>query len=168
MSVVIKEFFDTQYPKNGYSSFRVSVRGIIFKEDKIGLLKIESEDIFGKRNHFEVCGGGIENDESKVLALKREILEETGIIVNNLIYIGAIIDRWNLLSRINMHHYYTCDFVSQAADVSHSYEQEIKGIEWKSVDEFIKVLNKPVLKINKMIHERELIVLNKIKKSRII
>ena len=55
MSVVIKEFFDTQYPKNGYSSFRVSVRGIIFKEDKIGLLKIESEDIFGKRNHFEVC-----------------------------------------------------------------------------------------------------------------
>lgn len=165
MTNILKEFYDTEYPNHGFSNFRVSVRGIIKKDGKIGLLKIESDDIFGKRNHFEICGGGIETNENRITALKREVMEETGITISTPLYLGSIIDRWNLLSRINMHHYYICEYSLIEPFILNSNEIAIKGVEWKSIDEFIEILNQTTYKINKMIHQRELVVLKQLKKS---
>lgn len=163
--MILKEMYDNEYDNNGYSNFRISVRGVIVKENKIGLLKIESNDIFGMRNHYEICGGGVEQGENRIITLKREIIEETGILVSDPVYIGAIIDRWNPLSRINMHHYYYCNFVSQGSSLYSKDEVNIIGIEWKKLDDFISILEKPSMKINKMIHDRELIILNELTKT---
>lgn len=162
--MILKEYYDNEYINTGYSNFRVSVRGIIIKDDKIGLLKIESDDLFGQRNHYEVCGGGVERGENRILALKREIKEETGINISNPVYIGQVIDRWNSLSRINAHHYYYCYYTSEDSFIKHEDENGIVGIEWKSIDDFILILKEPKFKINKMIHIRELFIINEIKK----
>ena len=163
--MILKEFYDNEYPKTGYSNFRVSVRGVVIKNDKIGLLKIESHDIFGMRNHYEICGGGIEYGENRISTLKREVMEETGISISEPVYMGSIIDRWNILSRINMHHYYYCDFISQGSTTLTEDESSIVGFEWKSIDDYISIFNKPSSKINKMIQERELIILNELNKK---
>lgn len=54
---------------------RPSVRGIIIKENKVAMVYSHKYD------YFKFPGGGIESDEDKLAALKREILEETGLTV---------------------------------------------------------------------------------------
>ena len=58
------------------SKTRLGARGIVIRDDgKIA--------IFNKtnKNEYKLPGGGIENDETPEEAFKREVLEETGCIV---------------------------------------------------------------------------------------
>ena len=66
-----EQYFELENPK-----LRLSARGIVVRDDK----KIA---IFNKanKNEYKLPGGGIENDESPEEAFKREVLEETGCIV---------------------------------------------------------------------------------------
>lgn len=54
---------------------RPSVRGIIIKENKVAMVYSRKYD------YYKFPGGGIEANEDKLTALKREILEETGLTV---------------------------------------------------------------------------------------
>ena len=54
---------------------RPSVRGVIIKDGKIALVYSKKYD------YYKFPGGGIENDEDHRSALKREVLEETGLTV---------------------------------------------------------------------------------------
>ena len=66
-----EQYFETENPK-----LRLSARGIVVRDDK----KIA---VFNKdnKNEYKLPGGGIENDENPEEAFKREVLEETGCIV---------------------------------------------------------------------------------------
>ena len=67
---------DTQdYDLNGTKYVRPSVRSIIIKNGKIGLVHSLKYD------YYEFSGGGIEKGESKEEALIRETEEETGLII---------------------------------------------------------------------------------------
>ena len=57
------------------------VYGIIEKEDKILLIKKTRGPYLGM---YCLPGGRIENSETELQALKREILEETGIEISNV------------------------------------------------------------------------------------
>ena len=64
---------DTIYPKTTINKKRNVVRGIIKTIDnKIILMHIKTNDIFGKRDHYELPGGGIEENEDYENALIRE------------------------------------------------------------------------------------------------
>ncbi len=60
--------------------FGIAIKGIIRKDDKILVLKRSSTDDFNSEI-WETVGGGMKEEESPEEALKREIMEETGIEV---------------------------------------------------------------------------------------
>lgn len=54
---------------------RPSVRGIIIKDNKVAMV------YSNKYDYYKFPGGGIESNEDIITALKREVLEETGLTV---------------------------------------------------------------------------------------
>ncbi len=63
------------YIENGSVGYRPSVRGIIIKDDKIAL-------IYSKKfNYYKFPGGGIDEGESHIQTLIREVKEESGLDV---------------------------------------------------------------------------------------
>jgi len=70
---------------------RYGARGIVIREDgKIA--------IFNKtnKNEYKLPGGGIDKDENKALAFKREVLEETGCEVEIIYELGTIVEHKTL------------------------------------------------------------------------
>jgi len=67
---------------------RKKVRGLIFK-NKNTLVCIE-ENGYGVKHLLKLPGGSIENNESNIKAIKREILEETGYEIDNIKCIGFV------------------------------------------------------------------------------
>ena len=66
----------------------IRIKALIINDNKIALLHINcTEPDFGYRNHLETPGGGIEDEEDPIEALKREIMEETGFIVKDIEYL---------------------------------------------------------------------------------
>ncbi len=64
-------------PENRKIITRTAVRGVIFtKDNKIAM-------IYNNYGDYKLAGGGIEDGESHMLALKREVLEETGIEIDD-------------------------------------------------------------------------------------
>ena len=58
------------------------------------------------KHTFEFPAGGIEKNENSHQALIREILEETGYIVKNYLYLGPF--RVQMHRSINLEHVYFC------------------------------------------------------------
>lgn len=59
---------------------RVSVRGILIQDDQLLVI----HRIKGDREYYVIPGGGVEDHETLIQALKRELLEEVGIQVDVL------------------------------------------------------------------------------------
>ena len=64
---------------------RLGARGIIIRED--GKIAIFNKS---NKNEYKLPGGGIENNESPEEAFKREVLEETGCIVEITDKLGVV------------------------------------------------------------------------------
>lgn len=63
---------------NAQNYYRVSVKGIIIDDEGRILLSLEDN---GK---WEMLGGGLDHDEDPIVCLKREIAEETGLVVTHV------------------------------------------------------------------------------------
>lgn len=158
--MIISDLYDTYYPKSGFSKLRSSVRGLVFKGDKVAMLHIQTNDEFGPRDHLEIPGGGIEQGEDHKIALIRELKEELGVHVEVGAYLGFVIQRWNILERITFQHYYVCEYVEDTKQALTDYEQSmISEVVWMPLNELMDELNKETFGINKMIHDRELDVI---------
>ena len=100
---VIARFEDDLFPYQGYDHLRYTVRALCENEEgKFGFLHIVGEDYFGMRDHLETCGGGIEENEGLIDALKREIDEEMGFTFHEFEVLGSILDAYNLIGRITL------------------------------------------------------------------
>ena len=64
------------YRKDGITRVRNSVRGIIIRDNQIAMIHSRRFD------YYKVPGGGIENNETHYGALYRELIEETGMVVD--------------------------------------------------------------------------------------
>ena len=72
-------FKDNYYPFTYIDHKRTIVRAVLLNEkNEVALLKVESTDIFGHRDCFELPGGGKKKDEGFHQGVLREIEEETG------------------------------------------------------------------------------------------
>ena len=69
------EFDYKDYDKCTRSFERNAVRAIIFKNNKIAMVKSDKE------GYYKFPGGGMEKDESKIDTLIRETIEETGLSI---------------------------------------------------------------------------------------
>ena len=81
---------------------RTRARAIIFCEDKIVAMYREREG----RIYYAFPGGGLEDGETTEECVKREVLEEFGMVVKPIKKVYICEDQ------INISHYYICQWVS--------------------------------------------------------
>ncbi len=86
----ILHIFDAQNYDISWNCFRrEAVRAIIFKNNKIALVKS------AKEGYYKFPGGGIEPNETHIEALVRETCEETGLLIipQTVRQLGSIIEK---------------------------------------------------------------------------
>lgn len=162
------KIFDNRRTKLGAQPiiYRNAARAIILKDSKILLVYSE------KSKEFKFPGGGIEADESRETALKREVLEEVGHIIKSVneslgytdqIYNDVYDDEKYFYQRS---YYYFCEVEEEYVGMSLT-ESEIALRflpKWVTVDEAIEVNQYKVDHDNEYPWtERELYILNRIK-----
>lgn len=79
---------------------RVTVRAILKNKD--GKYALIHTDGFGI---YAFVGGGVEDGESLVTALKREVFEETGCTCDKIVDLGCVIENRNYCDYVQ-HNYY--------------------------------------------------------------
>jgi ADP-ribose pyrophosphatase YjhB (NUDIX family) len=98
------------------NQFRRSARAIVItKNNKILLIERKKK---GLLPYFVTPGGGIEANETSVDALKRELLEETGSIVDNISFLFHL-DDYEMHNSVD---FYICTEIKRETPI---------GSEWK-------------------------------------
>ena len=166
-----KELFinlqDDQWEFDYIDHDRTVVRAIVFdEEDKFYFVRAVRDDDFGKATLIETSGGGVEENEELLDAIKRELKEELGVEVDVVCKIGVISDYYNLIHRHNINNYFLCKVKSfgdkkltkEEMDDFHlstlrlSYEEACKEYEYRANT-----------KLGKLISNRELPILYRAK-----
>ena len=166
-----KELFinlqDDQWEFDYIDHDRNVVRAIVFdEEDKFYFVRAVRDDDFGKATLIETSGGGVEENEELLDAIKRELKEELGVEVDVVCKIGVVSDYYNLIHRYNINNYFLCKVKSfgdkkltkEEMDDFHlstlrlSYEEACKEYEYRSNS-----------KLGKLISNRELPILHRAK-----
>ena len=112
-----KELFinlqDDQWKFDYIDHDRTVVRAIVFdEEDKFYFVRAVRDDDFGKATLIETSGGGVEENEELLDAIKRELKEELGVEVDVICKIGVVSDYYNLIHRHNINNYFLCKITS--------------------------------------------------------
>lgn len=158
--------FDTRIDKSKNEIKRTASRAVIQNGNKILLIYVKNN------SEYKFPGGGVEEKESYIDALKREVLEEAGATISEVFKCIGYIDQFypdkyikgEVFSMRSI--YYLCDITDSfiAQDLS-TYELAL-GFKacWVSIDEAIKT-NKERLKLGNNYHwtERELFMLKYLK-----
>ena len=166
-----KELFinlqDDQWEFDYIDHDRTVVRAIVFdEEDKFYFVRAVRDDDFGKATLIETSGGGVEENEELLDAIKRELKEELGVEVDVVCKIGVVSDYYNLIHRHNINNYFLCKVKSfgdkkltkEKMDDFHlstlrlSYEEACKEYEYRANT-----------KLGKLISNRELPILHRAK-----
>ena len=166
-----KELFinlqDDQWEFDYIDHDRTVVRAIVFdEEDKFYFVRAARDDYFGKATLIETSGGGVEENEELLDAIKRELKEELGVEVDVVCKIGVVSDYYNLIHRHNINNYFLCKVKSfgdkkltkEEMDDFHlstlrlSYEEACKEYEYRANT-----------KLGKLISNRELPILHRAK-----
>lgn len=162
---------DPLHPNIKTIKTRESVRVFPFdQKGRVAMVYYDGTDAFGRRQHYESIGGGIEFGESKTEALHREALEEGGFILGDIEEFEVVSDVYGLINQANTHFYYTAQIIGKRK--SNPTLEEclmIDSIQFKRVETWIELLSKPALGVNLLVHQRELLMMqvlqNQLKKS---
>ena len=150
---------DHEFPYKGYDHIRSIVRGIIYNDDfKVAIIHLVTDDKFGHRDAYETPGGGVKKGETLLEALKREILEEVGVDIDNIEEIGRVEDYYNLINRKNNNHYFLAHAYKKESQHLEEYEKRVfESISWLDIDEIISIVeNMKDLPVNNLVKNREL------------
>ena len=108
-SELLLELQDTEWPFEYTDHDRRIARAIVFDEEGyFYFVRAERDDDFGRVTLIETSGGGVENGEDLVCAIRRELKEELGAEVDVLCKIGVVSDYYNLIHRHNLNNYFLC------------------------------------------------------------
>lgn len=158
---------DTQWQFEYVDHDRNIARAIVYDEsEQFYFVRAERDDIFGKATLIETSGGGVENGEDLISAIKRELKEELGVQVEVVCKIGVVSDYYNLIHRHNINNYFLCKVKSfgeknLTQDEIESFYLSILKLSYKeAVQEYE---NRANTKLGKLIANRELPVLHRAK-----
>ena len=127
------------YDENGSRFERPSVRGIIFKDDKIALVHSKKYD------YYKFPGGGCKKGENQIETLIREVQEETGLVV-----IPSSVKEYGMVHRIQKgdiddifvqdNYYYFCEVedIIQNQNLDDYEDEENFTLEFVTISEAIK------------------------------
>lgn len=135
-----------EHTENRKINYRQAVRGIIFKDNKILMVNTNKGD-------YKFPGGGVNKEEVFEEALRREVFEETGFTVSNVLgKMGVMVERkiddFDETSMLEMtSHYYLCEVSNtKTAQNLDDYEADLDFQPvWMLIDEAI-ILNEEILK----------------------
>lgn len=124
--------------------YRSSVRNIIFEENDIYLLKGYTFD--KKHTYYTSVGGGYHFFEDKIDIIKKETIEESGLIVDDLKEIIIIKEYTHLngyipYNKLTLHSYFISKVIDKTNNNYIEYEIDlIIGIEKFSIEQAIKLI----------------------------
>ncbi len=112
---------------------RTACRGIIKKDNKYLMVHVLKMDI------FTFPGGGLEENETLQGCIKREVLEETGVLVKVLEEKVAITEYF--IDSVWTNHYFVCEYVNNDFKVNLTEEEISLGMEivWKTFEEIMEL-----------------------------
>ena len=136
-------FKDNIYPFTYTDHKRTIVRAVLINEkNEVALLKVESTDIFGHRDCFELPGGGKKKDEGFHQGVLREIEEETGFKGKIVKFIAKVDDFYNLIHRNNQNYYYLVRATEYVGAHQEEYEKHIiQELIFVDIDKAINLMN---------------------------
>lgn len=103
------ELQDTEWQLDFINHDREIVRAIVYdKMENFYFVRAVRDDDFGKATLIETAGGGVEQGEDLITAIKRELKEELGVQVDVVCKIGVVSDYYNLIHRHNINNYFLC------------------------------------------------------------
>ena len=154
---------DSYYPFNGIDYERSTVRCIVKnKDNKVAVLYIYCDDeLFGLRDHYELPGGGIEEGETFIDALHREIKEEIGVTVKDIKEIGIVKVDYNPFRRTDVAYYYSAMVECYGENNLTLEEQKlVTRIEWIEEKKLLDIFQNEIkCKVANIIYKREVMVL---------
>ena len=116
-----------------YSVREASRAVVVDQEGKIGLLHVVNN------NHYKIPGGGIDEGEDRVAALKRECIEEIGCEVEVLRELGMIVEYRKIFELKQTSYCYLAQVIGEKG-IPHLEADELEDgfqIEWMSYNEAI-------------------------------
>jgi 8-oxo-dGTP pyrophosphatase MutT (NUDIX family) len=148
---------DDQYPPAEISHIRFTARAIVYDKNQFAFISICGEDDFGVRDHIESIGGGIEEGENAEQTIIRECLEEAGIEVRIKEFLGVVVDHYHFIQRQTVSYFFLVDVLNQYPHTDRTdMEKTLMGeVLWLSEEECMKMLDKPVEKIGRLIQRRD-------------
>ena len=167
VSEISIELIDTEWSFTFTDHNREIVRAIVFDENgDYYFVRVMRNDDFGKAELIETSGGGVENGEDLINAIKRELKEELGAEVDIVCKIGIVSDYYNLIHRHNINNYYLCKVISFGD--KHLTKDEMKCFHLSTLkinyDDAIKEYERcSNTKLGRLIANRELPILKRAK-----
>ena len=103
------ELQDTEWPYEYTDHDRRIARAVVFDDEGyFYFVRADRDDDFGRAVLIETSGGGAEDGEDLVSAIRRELKEELGVTVDVVRKIGVVSDYYNLIHRHNLNNYFLC------------------------------------------------------------
>ena len=100
---------DTEWPLDYIDHDRNIARAVVYDQNgQFYFVRAQRDDDFGKATLIETAGGGVEEGEDLLAAIKRELKEELGANVEVIYRIGVVSDYYNLIHRHNINNYFLC------------------------------------------------------------
>ena len=100
---------DTEWKYDYIDHDRNIARAIVYDENGyFYFVRANRDDDFGKATLIDTAGGGVEEGEDLIAAIKRELKEELGAEVEVVCKIGVVSDYYNLIHRHNINNYFLC------------------------------------------------------------
>ena len=167
---VIARLQDTEFPYVKTTHTRKVVRGVVYNDNfEIAVLYLHTVDeTFGERDLFETPGGGVEKGEKLIDAFRREIYEEVGATLDNIVELGRVIDYYNQIYRRNDNHFYLAHIKSLGERHLVEYEKKWNlALRFMSIDDAIEAYEntRRDLPVNNLVRARELPVLKLAKRK---
>lgn len=159
MKKILEINFDNVLPEE-YANFtvRAAVRAVIFDhEQRVALMKVIRD------NFHKLPGGGVDEGEDFIQALRRECQEEAGVDLSDPIEIGYVVEIKKEKGMVQNSYCYTASVVGEKQIPHFTDSEKERGFEvvWLPLAEAISAVQNDTVTtpVGRSIQERELLVL---------